>query len=329
MKFHKIISVAALCLTAATVNAADYPTRPIRYVTSGAPGQPQDTAARAFAEKLSKRLGQPVVVENRPGAFGLIALNAALSAPPDGYTIYASSSQLISQPALVKGFAHDLSRDVTAVTKLVEFRTAGVVKASSPFRTMDDLVAHMKANPGKLNLGVSSAIDTLIAKAFQKATGTRFEEVRFSGAPQGYTSLIGGGIDAMLVAGISSTKGSVDAGKLRFIAVNGTERDALIPDVPAMSESASPQIRQLSKSAMLKPFWLGIMVPSKVPPEVVQTLFEATRDVMKDPELIKNLHAVGLHVVRNPPSPDQATKELIEDASEITRAAKEAGIEPQ
>ncbi|HSV82960.1 MAG TPA: tripartite tricarboxylate transporter substrate-binding protein [Ramlibacter sp.] len=241
----------------------------------------------------------------------------------------ASSSAVTSQPALLKGFPHDFGKDVTAVTTLVQGRTAAVVNASSPYRTIDDLVAYMKANPGKVNVGVTSSIDVFQVSVFGRATGTVFEQVRYPSELQAQSALIAGGIHVILGAGIPLAKPHVDAGKLRFISVNGSERDRLIPQVPAVAESPSPQVRELAKSVLYAPFWLGIMVSSKVPKEAVNTLYAATREVMKDSEIVQRMQALGLEVVPNPPPPEQATAAFINGAAEFSRVAKDAGVQPQ
>ncbi|HSV82966.1 MAG TPA: tripartite tricarboxylate transporter substrate binding protein [Ramlibacter sp.] len=316
-----------LGLATASSGATDYPKRPIRYVVASPAGTVSDVAARAVAQQLAARLGQPVIVENKPGAGGLIAANAALSAAPDGHTILGSSSGLISQPALSKGFNYDLGKDLKAITTLAEGRMATMVKGGSPLRTIEDLVAHMKAHPGKINVGVGSSVDILQVTLFRKATETEFELVRYPSGVTAQNALVSGEIDVVLGGAIPQAKPLVDAGKLRFISVNGTQRDRLIPDVPALGESSLRPLQQLSKSVLYRPFWVGIAVSSQVPGDIVKALYAATRDAMKDPEIVQRFQAHGLSIT-DLPTPDRATADLVSGATEFSRVMKEAGIQP-
>lgn len=323
------IAACAMLLGAQACQAQTYPSRPVRVFVPSSASSVLDVSTRAWAERMSQRLGQPFTVEFQPGAGGLVALNTVARAEHDGYTILANGSHIMTFPALLKAYSLDLARDFVQITIMVEGRQAIAVHSSIPVRSFDELIAYMKANPGKVNLGVSSGVSALSAELFRAVTGTTFESIRYAGSNQRYQALAAGEINAVLSVATGWAKGMADSGRIRLLAMSGSARDPLLPNLPAMSESSLPEVKSLARSALFMPFWHGPMVPSRTPREIVNLLYTTTREIMKEPEFVKRMRTAELDVVSSPPSPEEASALQVEGATEILKVARQAGVQPQ
>lgn len=309
------------------VQAANYPGKPIRIIT-GTVGL-IDVQSRIFAEKLGARLRQSVVVEPKIGAGGYIALSSVLNAEPDGHTIYMSTSSTLSMPALMKSFAFDLAKDANQITIIAYGRQVSIAHASLPVATLADLVAYMKANPGKVNVAAGSAVARLQTHYYKQKTGAEFQSIEFRSPVEVTNAVVAGHVHAVLAANTQTIRPFAEAGKVRLLSVTGTSRDPLLPNVPTLSESASPEIRELAKSALFAPFWVGPLVHGKTPREVVDVLYSATQEIVKDPDFVKKMANIGLDTLPKIPTPAQAQAELVNGAGEISAIAKQAGVNPQ
>ena len=307
--------------------AADYPARPIRVITGYAQGASADLGGRLFVEKLAARLNQAVIVENRVGVNEILALNAVAAAAPDGYTLIHTSSSVEMLPALMKAFPFELTKDFVPITTFAVGSTYSLVNVNSSARSLDDLVVQAKKSPGKLNFTAGTGYERLLTEFFKVLTGTVFEIIPYKGSPTSLMALRSGESHVALGVSFPAAKPQVDSGALRFIASTGKKRSAFTPDVPTMTESALPEIRELG--GVITGFWLGPMAPAKTSPEIIDLIYRATREIVKDPDFAKRILGLGLEVETNPPTPEAHASALGSNVSNIVRLARRAGIEPQ
>lgn len=273
-----ILLVAALCAGAA--GAQDFPTRPITLVVGFAPGGASDIIARQVATKLSTRLGQNVVVDNRAGAGGTIAANAVARAAPDGYTLlFASSSAMAISPWLNKTLQYDPLKSFTPVSELVRgyFILSGTPLL--PITNMKELVAYGKANPGKLSCGSAGpgTIHHLSCELLAQSIGIPLLHVPYKGSSPAFAGLMAGEIQ-ILFESVPTPVPLVQSGRVRGLAVTGPRRLAVLPDVPTFAQQG---IDGVDVS-----FWFGVVAPAGTPKPAVDRLNGAINEVLKDPEVI-------------------------------------------
>lgn len=264
----------------------DYPNRAIKIIVPWPAGGATDNVARVVAQKLSPVLGQPVVVENKPGATGTIGTQAVIQSPPDGYTLLFMAASLHTfSPHLMKGMQFDTVADITPITVSVQFPYVLAVNASGPYKNVADLVKAAKAEPGKLaygSFGVGSG-PNIVTELFKLQTGTQILHVPYKGGSQVTAALLGGEIPFMFDS-LPSPLGQIRAGKLRALAVTGRERSPVAPEIPTLIESG------INIEALI---WLGLGGPPKLPAEIVNKLFAAMQQISKDPELQKRIADMG------------------------------------
>jgi tripartite-type tricarboxylate transporter receptor subunit TctC len=214
------------------------------------PGGPTDLAARVLGEALQGTLGQPVVVENRPGAAGQIGLQAVAKAEPDGYTLCFTGASLVSVPAMSKSYPIDTLKDFTMISRIVSLATGIFVSSRMGVNTLDEFIADLKKNPGKRFYGNMGAADFLTMTKFEKAAGIDWDVVRFNGAAPAFQALFAGDVQFSYTT-VGAIKPYADAGKVKIIAVSGTKRSALVPDVPAIGESNIPAVREFDRLSLV------------------------------------------------------------------------------
>lgn len=323
------VAVAAAGWTSSVAAAGlDYPVRPLKY-THGSAGGPADLMARAFSEKLSQRIGQPVVVESKPGAGGLVSYQYGTSFS-DGYTMFNATPATFAMPYTLKAFKGSVEQDLTLVAPLIIGRNAMVVHPSVPAKSVDELLAYMRANPGKVNVAVSSQYDHMQSIVLQNLTGAKFETIRYSGLAANQNALMAGEVHVQLAGQTSWAKTMSDAGRVRPLAVNGLVRDKLfLPNLPALVESSSPELQNLAKSYLYQPIWIGVSVGGKTPRNIVEFLYGHAREIVKDPDFGKRMRDLGYEVVDPLPSLAESAEMLKNGLAEFGRIAKQAGIEPQ
>lgn len=276
---------------------SSYPSRPIKLIVPWTAAGTVDMVGRALAERLSARLGQPVVVENRAGATGQIGSQAVVTAAPDGYTLLLMSATVHTvSPNLQKTFPFESIEDFAVVSQVVSFPYIMVVSSESPYKTVGDLIAAAKKSPGKLSygsFGVGSA-PYLISELFAQTTGTQFLHVPYKGAAPAITDVLGGQI-TFFIDSIPSPLGQVRGGRLRALMVTTPQRSSTVPDVPTMAETV-PGFEAIA--------WLGIAAPPKTPREIVTRLHAELKQIAAEPEYAAKLKAVGLDPVASA-SPEQ------------------------
>jgi len=288
MKTLRMLTGFALVLIAGIAAAqSDYPNRPIRLVAPYAPGGVSDITGRIVAQKMTEVLGQSVVVENRAGAGGMLGTGSVAKAEPDGYTIVLSSlSAYAIGPRLVKAPLYDPIKDFTPIAPVALSPTILTVSPSLPFQSVKDVIAHAKANPGKLTYGSSGigSVAHISAEMLRASTGVDLVHVPYKSAAQAYPDVISGSV-SMVFDALPSAIQHIKAGKVRPIAVMSERRASLVPDVPTFAEAGYPE-------ATLR-LWVGLHGPANLPAPVVQKLSDTAQKVVAAPDVRERFTAVG------------------------------------
>jgi tripartite-type tricarboxylate transporter receptor subunit TctC len=315
----RVATAAALaCAISQSALALDYPTKPVRLIVGVAPGGANDTVARLLAQTLSERLGQPVVVENRPGAGGNIGLEAAANAPPDGYTVlFATSANALSASFYDKANVN-FARDIIPVTSLVRGPLIMEVNPSLPAKTIPEFIAYAKANPGKINMASAGIGNTthVAGELFQMLTGTKFTHVPYRGGAPAVTDLISGQVQ-LYFDGVSGSLDHVRSGRTRALGVTTTARADVLPNVPAVAEFV-PGYEAAG--------WYGIGVPKNVPAEIVDKLNREINASLADPKLKTRLAEVGYATTGS--SPAEFGSMIAREIEKWTKVIKFAGLKP-
>jgi tripartite-type tricarboxylate transporter receptor subunit TctC len=310
-----ILGATMVALTG-TAMAQSYPTAPVKLIVPYGAGGASDTMARYLAQRLGERLGQPVVVENMPGAAGSIAYVAVSKSPPDGYTIGYMTSSLAINPVIRAKVGYDPVRSFVPITSFVEIQNVLIVPAASPSRTVSDLVATARKYPGKLNyvsLGPGST-PHLSAEQFLAAAGAKAQAVPYKQTTQAYTDLVEGRVD-FWIASMPSTLPHVRAGKARALAVAGPKRSPAYPDVPTLTESG---IKASST------FWQGLFAPAGTPQAAIDRINAAVHQVVAEPKTQAFFDKLGAELGAG--TPDELAKVLRDEMEQWSRIAKEIGL---
>jgi tripartite-type tricarboxylate transporter receptor subunit TctC len=280
---------------AASAQAQEYPTKPIRIIVPYPAGGSADLLPRIFAEKLSAKWGQPVLVENRPGAGGNIGAELAYKAEPDGYTLFATApGPLVVNQNLYRKLAFDPAQFVP-VSVMAAIPNVFLVNPNVPAKNVDELIAYARANPGKLNYGSQGNGTTshLTAELFKStAGGLNITHVPYKGSAPAMAALLGGEIDLMF-DNLGVTLQHVRSGKLRALAVGGEKRVASLPDVPTMSEILS---------GFTSVAWFGIVAPPKTPTTIAEKLSAAVAEAIRQPDVAKRLAAMSAEPIGGTPA---------------------------
>jgi tripartite-type tricarboxylate transporter receptor subunit TctC len=270
----------ALVLPPVQAQSADsaFPVRPIRLIVPYPPGGSTDPAARLIASEIGPRLGQSVVVENRAGAAGAIGTEAAARAAPDGYTLLFHTSVISTDPTLKKNAPYDVKRDLAPVTLAVTGPYLLVVNPALPVRTVGELIAYAKANPGKLSFGSAGQGSSghLIGELFKKAAGIEMVHVPYKGGGPSIVGLVGNEVQLVFDT-FSGSRALAESGKLRAIAVTSASRSGLMPDVPTVSESGLKDFSAV--------YWLGVFAPAKTPAAVIDKIHGSIKQALESPSV--------------------------------------------
>jgi tripartite-type tricarboxylate transporter receptor subunit TctC len=282
-----LLPLLALSFGVLDANAQAWPGKPLRAISPITPGSLSDVAGRLVFEQLSAQFGQPVIVENRPGAGGTIGCTVAARATPDGYTLLVHSSAHTIAQSLYPNLAYDPARDFAAVTPLGVSPFVLVVLPAKGFKTTADLIAAAKAKPGAFNFaspGVGTA-SHLSAERFRLAAGVKAVHVPLRGGPEAAIEVIAGRADFFFqVIGIAVP--NIKAGKLTALAVNGMSRSTALPDVPTLHEGGVSDADY--------PTWVGLFVPARTPRDIVDKLHRATVMALEQPKVREKLTALGI-----------------------------------
>lgn len=305
-----------LALAIGSAQAQSFPSKTVRIVVPFGAGGVADLTARTVGQKLSESLGQPVVIDNKPGAGGVAAGDAVAKAEPDGYTLLLMSNGTAVSTGLFKSLPFDAMRDFAPISTLATFDIAILVPADSKFKTLGELLAFAKANPGKLNLGSINIGSTqnLAAELFKSTSGTDMQVVPYNGTPALITALRGGQLDVGVEI-LGPVLPQVTANALRVLAVTGEKRAAVLPDVPTAKESGLP--------AFVASSWNALAAPAKTPKDVIARLNKDIALALNSPDIKKKLHELNVEAL--PGTPEQAAALLASETKrwgDVINAAK-------
>src|SRR5437764_952865 len=271
--------------------AQTWPVKPIKWVVPFAAGGTTDILARTVGDKLSVALGQPVVVDNRPGAGGAVGADYTAKSPPDGYTIMGGTiSTHAINASLYKSLPYDPIKDFVPITMIVRLPNLLVVNPEIPAKNVGELIALLKANPGKYSFASSGngTSQHLSGELFKTMAGIDMQHVPYKGSPPALQDVVGGQV-SMTFDNITTAWPLAKAGKLRALAVTTATRSAVAPDVPTLAESGLPGFEIGS--------WQGVFAPAGVPPEIVKRLNTEIVKILNQPEVKEKLTAMGAEVV--------------------------------
>jgi tripartite-type tricarboxylate transporter receptor subunit TctC len=302
--------------TGHSAQAQDWPNRFVRLIVPLAPGGPTDVAARLLAEPLSRQWGQQVVVENRPGGGTNVAAEMVAKSAPDGYTIFYATSSLAVAPSLYRTLGYDPLADLAPVSHLFSFPFYMFVPNSSPAKTVQEFIAHAKANPGKVMMaspGTGSA-PHLSAELFKTMAGLNLVHVPYRGAGPVLNDLIPGRVDVYFASG--ALLDNVRSGQIRVLGTTGPKRDPAAPDVPTIAEAGLAGYEVMS--------WQGLFVPSKTPPEIVRKIHDGAVAALADATVKAKAQMIGYVPVGS--TSDALAKMLRVEIAKWGAVIKSAGL---
>jgi tripartite-type tricarboxylate transporter receptor subunit TctC len=307
---------AALPTTRSVSWAQAYPTRPVRIVVGYAAGGAQDILARLIGQALSERLGQPFVIENRPGAGGNIATESVVKASPDGYTLLLLNTPDAINATLYDNLSFNVSRDIAPVADILHMPAVMVVNPTIPPRTIPDFIAYTKSKAGKVSMasaGVGSA-GHLAGELFKMTTGADMVHVPYRGGAPALTDLLGGQVQVFFGV-VASSIDFIRTGKLRALAVTTATRSPALPDVPALAET----VPGYEASG-----WSGIGAPRDTPADIIATLNQTINAALADPKIKARLVALGGTLV--PGSPADFAKFVAAETEKWAKVVRSANI---
>ena len=291
----KLIAGLALALTAASAHAQAWPSKPIRYIVPFAPGGTTDILARTVGDKLAIALGQPVVIENKPGAGGGVGAEITAKSAPDGYTIMGGTiSTHAINASLYKSLPYDPVRDFAPIVLIARVPNMLVVHPDIPAKNVSELIALLRANPGKYTFASAGngTSQHLSGELFKSMAGAEMQHVPYKGSPPALQDVMGGQV-SMTFDNITTAWPLARGGKLRALAVTTAKRSAIAPDVPTLAEAGLPGFEVGS--------WQGVFAPAGTPPDIVKRLNAEIVKILNTPDVRDKLAALGAEVVGNSP----------------------------
>ena len=312
------LAIAILAYTApSSVAAETYPDRPLRMVIAFPAGGSNDIVGRAVAQGLGERLGKAVVVDNKPGAGGIIGNETVAKAAPDGYTILLISSTFTMNSAVQKQLPYDPATAFTPITMLGRAPSIVTTTAKLPAATLADLIALAKSKPGKLRLssGGVGSYQHLVSELFSKQSGTEFLIVQYKGGAPALNDLIAGHVDVS-IGTVLQTLPYIMQGQLKALAVAGKKRLAALPDVPTTAEAGLPDYDAAN--------WWGLLAPAGTPPAIIERLYKETTVVLEAPDLQRRFDTEGAEVVQMGPA--EFASYIQTETAKWTKVVKDAKI---
>lgn len=308
----------AACACAGPLRADDYPSRPIRLIVPYAPGGGADSVARIVAKRVSETIGQPLVIENRPGGGSIIGTEIVAKADADGYTLLLGQSGPISiNPAVYKDLRYDPVKDFAPIAMTTSYPYMLVVNAKLPVKSLRDFVALAKSQPGAMNYGTTGigAANHLVTELFNRKAGLTMTHIPYRGTALAVTDLIAGQVTMVFADPISALP-QVESGTLRALAVTSLERSPVAPDVPTIAESGFPGFEAIA--------WHGILAPANTPPAIVKRLNAEIVKALRDPATKTLLEKQAMQTVGN--SPEEFAAFIKKDIAIWQAVATEANI---
>jgi tripartite-type tricarboxylate transporter receptor subunit TctC len=281
----RLLAVSIIAFAAAA-QAQSYPSKPIRLVVGFPPGGGMDLSARVYAAKLQEPLGVPIVVENRPGATGIVAGEVVAKAAPDGYTLLVGASgQMTINPVILPKHPYDTVRDFAAVTTLAQFPMVIAVNPAFPAKSLAELIALAKARPGELSYSHGGATHQVAAEMFDQAVGIQLRNIPYKGGAPAVGAAVAGDVPIVVVDSAAAAA-QIRAGRLRVLAVTSAARTPLVPDAPTVAESGVPGYDIA--------VWAGLFAPAGTPQAVVSRLYDEALRAMSAPDTREKLRAIGM-----------------------------------
>ena len=311
---------AVFCIGTATQAQEAYPNKTIKLIVPFAAGGAVGAVARVLSNPLSASLGQSIVIDNRGGAGGIIGMDAVAKSPADGYTLLLAHSGLTYMPGLYRTLPFDPVKDFDGIVTAVSGIYVLAVNADVPFKSVAELIAFAKANPGMLtyaSAGIGSTLH-LAAEFFKRAAGVDILHVPYKGAAQATTDLVGGTVQIMF-GPVVTILPLAQAEKIRALAVTSEKRSALAPDLPTVAESGLPGFEVVG--------WYGLAAPAGTPKAAIAKLSAETNRALKSPELIEQFRVQGYEPLGG--SPDEMNARIKQDTAQWTKIIRDAGIQAQ
>jgi len=322
-----VLSFAAICCAAiasgmiigltGAAHAQAFPSKPLKIIVPFAPGGAADIMCRLLAEKMAKELGQPVVIDNRPGAGAVIGYEAAARSPGDGHTMVVVFPSFVVNPSIRRGLSYDPFKDFKAVGGAISLPMALAVNPALPAKSLQELIALARAKPGELAYGTPGVGTThhVWGEMFRIATGTNITHVPYPGGGAQVMATIGGHI-AIAVSNVTEIAPSAVSGKVRVLVVTTPERAEQLPDVPTVRELGYPELEATN--------WAGFVVPGATPPAVLARLNAELVRALRNPEVQEKLKVQGMYIA--PSTPEEFAALLQSESARYAKVVKEAGM---
>jgi tripartite-type tricarboxylate transporter receptor subunit TctC len=316
---HLAATAAALPVVSRVARAQAYPTRPVRWIVGFAPGGGNDIVARLMGQWLSERLGQPFVIENRPGAGTNIATEVVVNAPPDGYTLLLATTANAFNASLFGKLNFNFIRDIAPVAGIIRVPLVMVVNPSVPAKTVPEFIAYAKANPGKLNMASSGNGSTIhvSGELFKMMAGVNMVHVPYRGGAPAMTDLLAGQVHVMF-DNVPTSLQYIRAGKLRALAVTSSTRSELLPDLPTVGDFL-PGYEATA--------WYGLGAPTGTPPDIIDKLNKTTNAILADPKVEERFADLGATLLAGLPA--DFGKLIADDTEKWAKVIKSAGIKAE
>ena len=319
---RRAISAAIMALSLASASTAlgdTYPSKTIRIIAPYTAGSPNDVMARLLAQRLQAALGQPIIIDNRPGGGTTIGTKAAALAAPDGYTLLFSSSSLVIDPATRRNVDYDPLKDFVPVAPVTTASWIVAIVPDLPARTLAEFVAYTKANPGKVSVGFAQGTAAqLVVEWFKVLTGADILSVPYKGGAAAMPDFLAGRIQ-MLLPTPATTLPLIRDGKMRPLAITRPERSPDLPDVPTMRESGLPQLTL--------DFWNGVFAPAGTPPDAVRKLNAAINDILRSPDMKASMGKLTFEAKIS--SPQEFAAFVAEELPRWAKIAQESGVKAE
>jgi tripartite-type tricarboxylate transporter receptor subunit TctC len=309
-----------LILAVSGLRAADYPSRPVRFIAPFVPGGPSDILSRLMSAKLTESMGQQFVVDNRGSAGGIVGIELGAKAPPDGYTLILSANSLLTiNPHVYKKIPYDPERDFQPITQLTQGGNVVVVHPSVAAKSIKDFIALAKAKPGAINYATTGTGNVLgIANFRSKAGGLDMVPIAYKGTGQAVTALVSGEVQFFFMNPLVAIP-NVKGGKLRALAVTSLTRNPALPDVPTVDESGVKGFKNIT--------WHSVLVPARTPKPIVARLNAEMVKIVNQQDVKDRFTGQGLTPVGS--KPEDVSKLIKEESAEYARLVKDIKYEPQ
>jgi tripartite-type tricarboxylate transporter receptor subunit TctC len=320
MKRFRWLALLALFAAAGTALGQAYPNHPVKIVVPFAAGSATDIIARIIADEFRAAFDQPFIVENKPGASAQIGADQVAQSPPDGYTLFMTTNTSHSaNPFLFKKINYDPVKDFAPVANVMRIPVIVVVDPKLPVKTLQDLVAYAKANPGKVSFGYGNSIGQVVGASFAKRTGIDVITVPYKSSPQALTDVISGQV-SYAVTDMAAGQAFVTSGRARALGVSSKKRSPLMPELPAMAET--PGLEGFEVIA-----WVGLFAPAKTPKDIVDKLNAVVRKALAKQEVKDKIASFAAEPA--PGSPEDLADFVKEQLASWGKSIKEAGIQPE